>query len=637
MLNGTRAQMSAIIVALLLVAVASAAATFIGTKDHDEDHLALDIIKHQRELTKEISLLALTRSQESDLEPAINAFQQNMDALRSGGDVILADGGIVTIDTETDPAIQQALEQLPGSWITFRDSTIEIGKLSSDDTGWAEAAVSLQESSLSLLGAIGRLDVSYANHMEHDLTNLRLWQTILLISAISLLTWGIIAVRRRVLRLSDLVTAFEQAQDGQDINPLPQEVYADEVADLVELFDLIRPGMTIAQQSLEKRVLRRTRELMTAFEYSQEIVSELDKHEILRQTLTKAESLVSAHSTALCLIEPDGSLLELSAIHGRIEAKIAIAHTKAAHQPYQIMPIIPGTSLAEACNDCLFAKACVGENVLTVPLKISENQVGSLCVVREPERPFDANEHQSLQLLANSAAIAISNSRLADNNRFQARQDAIKAEREHLAAALHDNLAQTLSYLNLKADRAIQMVVASDSNQALDELSGMKSATSDAYDKVREVLDNLSNSPKDRDSTTVAAISDFIADYQEMTGLDVNFSLDEQALARLSPTVQQQIIHITRESLTNVSRHAQATAVTVRLQGRADGAELLIEDNGRGFDPQQQPEGTHLGLTIMQARARRSGGALVINSEPNRGTIISAYLPHQEIVAIRAN
>lgn len=639
MLKGTRAQVTVVMIVLLVVAGGSALATFLGTRDHDRDHLAINIIAHQRELTSRISLLALVGTQNSALEPAIRICQQNMAALQFGGDAIASNGEIVVIDVETDPALRQRLEQMLGHWLTFRDNALELAEIPVDDPQWAATAENLQASTAPLVTNIDQLASGYDYHMEKDLDGLRRWQTIFLFSTIPLLLFGLVTTRRRVLRFDVFLDNLEKGQAGQAFDSLSQEIYTDEVAGLVESFENMRPLMTIAQISLEEQVLHRTRKLMTAFEYSQAIVSLVDKNEILRQTLTRAQSLVSAHSAALCLIEADGSFLELSAVEGQAAANIAFTPAKSAQQSYQIMPIMPGESLTEICQDCLFAKLCSGDNTLSVSLIAGEKQIGSLCMACEPDRRFNDSDREALQLFANSVAIAISNYRLTNFSRIEEKQDIIKAERERLAAVLHDNLAQTLSYLNLKADRVSQLVVArdSDSLRALDELTSFKTAASSAYDSVRGVLNNLNDVAHGQDSATVDGISAFVADYRLVTGLDATLSVNEEALARLSPVVQQQVLQIIRESLTNTVKHAQATTVKVCLLGQHYGVQLLIEDNGNGFDPQQQQEGTHLGLNIMQTRARRSGGTLMIDSEPNRGTTISVNLPYQETTLINAN
>jgi nitrate/nitrite-specific signal transduction histidine kinase len=637
MLKGTRTQVSFVLLILLFVAGASAAATFISTREHDRDHLATDVINYQRQLTGEIALLALANAPRDAIGQPVEVFESNMGALRIGGDAVVHDGETVQIGAETNAAVLAILDQVPDYWLAFRDDAIEMAMLPPDQSERAADAAKLQANTSPLVAVLGRLGDSYENHMERALNHLRLWQIIFLASTIPLFMYGFVMVRQRVLRLGDLGIDFRANQADQSLDPLSQEVYSDEVASLVESFERMRPVMSAAQQSLEDRVLRRTRQLMTAFEYSQQIVGQVDKHGILRQTLTNAQELVTARSIAICLIEADGSLLELAAVQGEVEANIARPHGFTAGQPYQIMAIKPGASLADLCSDCYFAEVCNDDNALPVALNADAKQIGSLCVVRDSEDPFEEDERQALQLLANSAAIAISNYRLADSSRFKERQEAISDERERLTAILHDNLAQTLGYLNLQADRAIQMATISQSDQVLDELTSLKSVTGDVYDSVRQMLSQLSGNGTGEQVSALASIQTFIDDFRQLSDLQVSLTVDEQAFAQLSPTAQQQGYYIVRESLTNVSRHAQATAVTVQVLGQPDGIQLVVQDNGQGFDPDQQLEGTHLGLTIMQARARRCGGTLVIDSRPNEGTLISAYLPKQEFETIYAN
>ena len=86
-------------------------------------------------------------------------------------------------------------------------------------------------------------------------------------------------------------------------------------------------------------------------------------------------------------------------------------------------------------------------------------------------------------------------------------------------------------------------------------------------------------------------------------------------------------MHIIRESLTNIRRHAQAQHVVVRVERVNDQARFTIEDDGCGFDPQAIVSDAHLGLTIMRARAERSGGTLKVESAKGVGTKVMAMFP----------
>jgi len=254
--------------------------------------------------------------------------------------------------------------------------------------------------------------------------------------------------------------------------------------------------------------------------------------------------------------------------------------------------------------------------------------IGALCVVRARTRhqhqPFDANETRALTLLANSAAIAITNARLAEERRRQAEQAAVSTERERLAAELHDNLAQTLSFLNLKSDRVRELIGAQDNEHVATELERMKSAIGTAYDQVRTALTGLHEPLRPADDF-LAKLTACVNDFNDLTGFKAE--LTATAIPPLTPVVQTQALHIVRESLVNIRRYAQAQRVQVQV-GRVNGsARFVIADDGRGFDPTDVDGGQHLGLGIMRTRAERCGGALKVESTPGSGTTITATLP----------
>jgi two-component system sensor histidine kinase NreB len=85
---------------------------------------------------------------------------------------------------------------------------------------------------------------------------------------------------------------------------------------------------------------------------------------------------------------------------------------------------------------------------------------------------------------------------------------------------------------------------------------------------------------------------------------------------------------IVQEALNNVIRHAQAKRVDVVLERRDDRLVLIIEDDGKGFDPQTVIEkGDRLGLFGMRERAEMLGGNLIIESRPGKGTTLVVEVP----------
>lgn len=198
-----------------------------------------------------------------------------------------------------------------------------------------------------------------------------------------------------------------------------------------------------ARVDLEARAAQRTHVLMSAFEFSQEIVAELDLALLIQSVTDRALALTRAHTAALCLLEDDGIRLRMAATSGE-------SRPIQDSQPYgSLVPagrvIGRGETVVvdAACALCGFQPAHAPGLCAAAPLRTGEATLGALCVVRGDGRGFDPDETLALTLLANSAAIAISNARLAEAGRAQAKRAAALAERERLAAELHDELAQT--------------------------------------------------------------------------------------------------------------------------------------------------------------------------------------------------
>ena len=110
-------------------------------------------------------------------------------------------------------------------------------------------------------------------------------------------------------------------------------------------------------------------------------------------------------------------------------------------------------------------------------------------------------------------------------------------------------------------------------------------------------------------------------------GLPVETNIDLQLEERgvLSPEVESSLYRLAQEALTNITKHAEASRVELRLVHRDDVVELSVSDNGVGFDPQDTGDG--LGLVGMRERVALAGGHLEITSAPGKGCILQARLP----------
>jgi two-component system nitrate/nitrite sensor histidine kinase NarX len=161
---------------------------------------------------------------------------------------------------------------------------------------------------------------------------------------------------------------------------------------------------------------------------------------------------------------------------------------------------------------------------------------------------------------------------------------------------------------------------------ARNDLARMRNGLDEAHTELRELLSSF-RAPLDRRGL-VPALEKLTLRLGRETGAHVLF----QNACRpfdLSATQELQILRIVQESLANIRKHAQAHTVRVLLTRESAGAHvILIEDDGVGFSvPSGSARGgDHIGLSIMEERARRIGAELRIESEPNEGTRVELVL-----------
>lgn len=624
MFRSLRSRLGVLILGFLILVAASVAVTFLAIDAQTDDARVINLAGRQRMLTQQMVWLALTQPDRSDrpeLAVAIDRFDRTMHALRNGGSTLDADDRTITLPPAPDQIIRARLDTIAHMWADFQSH------LQPPDT------VGLQSLSPVILAQIDQLVGDYETRAQAKITQLQIIQAAFFAVALALVAAGYFITRRQIIQpLSALETATRRMAVGQLTEPLPPG-RDDELGEVGRAFETMRTEIVAAQDQLEARVDQRTRELAAAFELSQEIVGQIDLDRLLKSVTDRARTLTQATAASLCLIDRDPQLLALVANSGSASVPINLLQS-VERDPAQQVVVNGATVVVEAdCAACAFLGAHAPGQCAVAPLRAGQTMLGALCVVRartrDQQRPFDANETRALTLLANSAAIAITNARLAEERRRQTEQAAISSERERLAAELHDNLAQTMSFLNLKSDRVRELIGVQDSEHATTELERMKSAIGTAYDQVRAALTGLHEPPPTRDDFA-AKLSACVAEFGDMTGLRAELIVADATALMMPPVVQTQALHIVRESLANIRRHAQAQQVQVQV-GRVNGsARFVIADDGRGFNPNDVDGGQHLGLGIMRTRAERCGGSLDVASTPGRGTQISATLPLAE-------
>ncbi len=196
----------------------------------------------------------------------------------------------------------------------------------------------------------------------------------------------------------------------------------------------------------------------------------------------------------------------------------------------------------------------------------------------------------------------------------------IMQERNTLAHELHDSLAQTLASLRFQVSMLSSTLADEGEAAAHREIDQIKNGLDEAYTELRELLAHF-RAPIDARGL-LPAIEDMVSQFRKQTGVHT-FLQKEWDSTRLPANMEMQVLRIVQESLANIRKHAEAQNVRIMLRCNAEGNyRVLVEDDGVGM---REPAfsghpGEHIGLSIMQERARYLGGELRIESEEGEGT-----------------
>lgn len=199
-------------------------------------------------------------------------------------------------------------------------------------------------------------------------------------------------------------------------------------------------------------------------------------------------------------------------------------------------------------------------------------------------------------------------------------------ERARISRELHDELGQLLTALRLEMAWLEKSKTAEGENQA-GVLGNSISLVEQATDELRRMCKGL-RPPLLDDLGIEPAVRLLVKEFAELSGIDVRLhvDLDERSI-HVSEEIALCIYRILQESLTNISRHAGATQVTIRLSVTSNVLSLSVADNGLGFDPTNLGELQGWGLQGMRERSSLVGGELEIQSDRTRGTRIIFRAP----------
>jgi two-component system NarL family sensor kinase len=263
----------------------------------------------------------------------------------------------------------------------------------------------------------------------------------------------------------------------------------------------------------------------------------------------------------------------------------------------------------------------LGVKTILIISLTSRGQVNGRLTFRfTEERDFQAEELEIARALATQASLAIQLTQLAKT----ARQSAVLVERNRLAGEIHDSLAQNFAGISM------QLLVATEEMQmkSKDALSHVERATDLARFGLSEARRSALSLRSDiiEESGLIEALRRLVERANIPGLLRCSFRSSEVCEESLATSVQQDLLRIAQEAISNAVRHARPTVIGVSLRRNPTNLVLKIRDNGSGIaNDRSSDEG--FGFGNMRARAKNIGAELDIRSSAGSGTSVVVRLP----------
>jgi signal transduction histidine kinase len=281
--------------------------------------------------------------------------------------------------------------------------------------------------------------------------------------------------------------------------------------------------------------------------------------------------------------------------------------------------------------------------VLGLPLFVQEKVIGSLVLTQSEGAADGGVTVEELELIlgiAQQLGLSIENARLSQEaqereqmlgNLLHQVVDAQESERQRIARELHDATGQSLTAiaLGLRGLEGMLEVGEDEPEAVVGQIRELKSFGTTALGELRQIIADLRPSILD-DMGLAAALKWYVDSFQKRRSVPSTFVLEGDPV-RLRSEFETVLFRIAQEALTNIAKYAAATQVTVTLCFAPPQVSLVVEDNGRGFEPrnvlQRQGNLTGWGLLGIQERASLLGGQYIIDSAPGQGTRVWVSVP----------
>jgi two-component system nitrate/nitrite sensor histidine kinase NarX len=453
--------------------------------------------------------------------------------------------------------------------------------------------------------------------------------TLLIITGIAQLVAISIVFRRFLLYPSEQLKHWSgEIRGGNlDIRLRPKEMgqLKDVSLDINNLLDYLQ-NLTlhmdeeVARQT--KRFEQKTNSLQVLYDVATSLNTSRDLNDLLTRFLHTMRDIVEAQAGTVRLLRDNGQMEMVASIG--LEDEVI--------EEERFVPVkrcLCGNAVTEGevlfqddlspCNKWLGRPMLVDSDLemIAVPLQYHGKNLGVYNLFVESDNIDSREDVKALfTSIGRHLGMAIEKANLDD----EAKRLSIIKERNALAHELHDSLAQTLASLRFQVSMLDEAIDQQGADVTHEDIQQIKGGLDEAYTELRELLAHFRAPINSRG--LLAALEDLISNFRKQSGMHVLLQ-KEWDTSTLSANMEMQVLRIIQEALANTRKYSKAH--TVRVMLRSDENEnyhVLIEDDGIGMDKPafSGHPGEHLGLSIMQERARYLGGKLLIESEPGEGT-----------------
>jgi signal transduction histidine kinase len=399
-------------------------------------------------------------------------------------------------------------------------------------------------------------------------------------------------------------------------------------------------AIAIENARLYEGVERRRRELERAVrgleattEIARALAGETELERVLELIVKRGRALVEAKAVVIMLLEGDELAVAASAgdvpptaggarvpIGGSISGEVVLTGRAERISDVQSRLTRSSVVMADATS------------ALLVPLLFRGTAHGVLAAMdRRSDGPeFTDEDERLLTGFAASAAAAVATARSVAQDRLRLSIEASEQERKRWARELHDDTLQGLAGLGVTLGSALR---AGSDDGLRQGVTGAIEQIHEDIAKLRALISELRPAALDEIGLR-AAVEGLVERTASTQGLDISteiaLSSDDKGAPRLAPEIESTAYRIVQEALTNAAKHADASAVNVRVAEVDGHLEVAVRDDGRGFEPSAPTSG--FGLTGMRERVELLGGTLALESSPaGLGTLVRASLPVRHV------